>query len=78
MRPVLQGFPEERVGDAEQDVGQRVGVARRDVLEVGIVDGVERSVVGAERERVDDRGQVLHSGRTQGGRRGHDHQGFGG
>ena len=78
MWPMLQGFPEEGVGNAEQDVGQSVGVARGDVLEVGVVDGVERPIVGAERQRVDDGGQVLDCGRTQGGRGGHDHQGFGG
>jgi hypothetical protein len=56
VRPVLQSLAEKRVGHAEQDVGKRVGVARRDVLEVGVVNGVEGPVVGAVRQRINDRG----------------------
>jgi hypothetical protein len=56
VRPVLQSLAEKRVGHPEQDVGKRVGVARRDVLEVGVVNGVEGPVVGAVRQRVNDRG----------------------
>jgi len=78
VRPVLQGLAEERVRDAEENVGQRVRVAGGDVFEVGVVNGVEGPVVGTVGQGVDDGGQVLNGGRAEGGGGSHYNQGFGG
>ena len=76
MRPVLQRFAEKRIRHAKENVGQRVGVARRNVLEVGVVDGIEWAVVGAVGQRVDDGGEVLHCSGAEGWRGRHYNQRF--
>ena len=76
MRPVFQRFAEKRIRHAKENVGQRVGVARRNVLEVGVVDGIEWAIVGAVGQRVDDGGEMLHRSRAEGGRGRHYNQRF--
>ena len=76
MRPVLQRLTKKWVRHAKENVGQRVGIARRYVLEVGVVDGVEWAIVGAVGQRVDDGGEVLHCSGAEGGRGRHYNQRF--
>jgi len=75
---VLQRFAEKRICHTKKNVGQGVCIARCNVFEIRIVDGVKWTIVGAVGQGVDDGGEVLHCGGAEGWRGRHYYQGFSG